>query len=334
MPIADFPVALQPIIQAGYLEHEFKAGLQAALAFRRCADRETVPVGIGQTLTSTRPALLPAVTTPINTAAVSTGVTATTTAYPNLQTAARLDNGLIPQAKQVEQYTLGIDKYAATMDLNTRTSRVALARQFPLNARLLGEQAARSLDAIARNALYATYATGNTYVRTASTTTAVPVDDIRGFLQTSVYGVMTPVTPGSPISIIIGAGIYSVTAATADGTNVSTTFGGVSGVLTLAAAVSSGDGVQYSPAVSAVAPSVLRPSRPHQHPVAGGDRQADDGGLAGRGGDPAQQRHADDRRPLRLRGGPSFAAPTFRGCGLPPAFPGRRRTKARRSRRA
>ena len=262
MPIADFPTALQPIIQAGYLEHEFKTGLQATLAFRRCADRETVPVGIGQTMTSTRPALLPAVTTPINTAAVSTGVATTTSAYPNLQTAARLDNGLIPQAKAVEQYTIGIDKYAATLDLNTKTSRVGLARQFPLNARLLGEQAARSLDAIARNALYATYDTGNTFVRTAAgASTSIPVDDIRGFLLFAVNGVLTAVGGGNPLAVTIGTGVYSVTAVTPDGSNLSTiaTFGGVSGVLTLAAATSSGDGAQYSPVVSAVAPSVLRP---------------------------------------------------------------------------
>lgn len=276
MPIVDFPVALQPIIQTGYLERQFKTGLQAMLAFRRCADRESIPVGIGQTLTSTRPALLPAVTTPINTAAVSTGVVTTTTAYPNLQTAARLDNGLIPQAKQVEQYTISIDKYAATMDLNTKTSRVALANQFPLNARLLGEQAARSMDAIARNALYATYESGNTYVRTAAgAATSIPVDDIRGFLNTSVYGIMTPVSVGSPLAVMIGAGAYSVTGVLADVSNASSQalFGGISGVLTLASATSSGDGAQYSPVISAVAPQIVRPNaRATSQALGGADR--------------------------------------------------------------
>lgn len=260
MPLADFPAALQNIIQTGYLEHEFKRGLTAKLAFRRCADRETVPVAIGQTMTSTREGLLPSVTTPINTAAVSTQVAALTAATPILQTAARLDNGLIPQAKRFEQYTIGIDAYGATMDLNIRTSRVAIANQFTQNAYLLGEQAARSLDDIARNALYATYSGGNTFVRVATAATSVPVDDVRGFLLTASNGTQAAVTPSNPLAVVIGAGSYTVTSVAPDVTNVSTTYGGVSGVLTLAAAVSSGDGAQYSPAVAAAAPSLIRPN--------------------------------------------------------------------------
>lgn len=260
MPIADFPVALQPIIQAGYLEHEFRRGLEAVLAFRRCAERETVPVGIGQTITSTRASLLPSVTTPINTASVSTQVATLTAATPILQTAARLDNGLIPQGKRFEQYTLGIDIYAATMDLNIRTSRVAIAPQFSLNAYLMGEQAARSLDDTARNALYATYQGGNTFVRIAATATSVAVDDVRGFLLTAANGTQSTVSPSNPMAVVIGAGLYSVTSVALDVVNVSTAYGGSSGVLTLTGAVSAGDGAQFAPVIAAAAPTVIRPN--------------------------------------------------------------------------
>lgn len=260
MPIADFPLALQPIIQTGYLEHEFKRGLEAKLAFRACADREVVQIGIGQTVTKTRASLLPSVTTPINTVAVSAQVAATTAGNPLLQTAARLDNGLIPQAKRFEQYTLGIDKYASTLDLNIRTSLVAIAPQFADNARIMGEQAARSLDDIARNALYATYAGGNTFVRLASTSTSVPVDDVRGFMQASYNGQLLTVSPSTPLSVVIGASAYLITSVALDAPNVSTTFNGTSGVLTLIVPVSALDGAQYSPATAATAPSIIRPN--------------------------------------------------------------------------
>src|SRR5271168_3101029 len=124
MPIQNFPAALQPIIQQGFLEREFQQALTSRLGYRACADREEFAVGIGETLTKTRAGLRPAVTTPL--------VAATNT---------NLDNGLTPGSWNVEQFTLTLNHYAATMDLNMVTSRVGIASLFLNNAYVNGEQA-------------------------------------------------------------------------------------------------------------------------------------------------------------------------------------------------
>src|SRR5690348_2848453 len=113
MGIQNFPPALQPIIQQGFLEREFQQALKSRLGYRACADRVQISVGIGETLTKTRIGLRPSITTPLQ---------------PNTNT--NLDNGLTPGAWGVEQYTLTINHYAATTDLNMVTSRVGIASQF------------------------------------------------------------------------------------------------------------------------------------------------------------------------------------------------------------
>src|SRR5450755_1571297 len=162
MGIQNFPAALQPIIQQGYLEREFQQALVSRLGYRACADREDIAVGIGETLTKTRAGLKPTVTIPISPA--SNG---------------NFDNGLTPGSWGVEQYTLTINHYAATTDLNMVTSRVGIASQFLQNAYSNGEQAARSLDELARNALYSAYFGGNSRVRTTLSTAgaSVSIDD-------------------------------------------------------------------------------------------------------------------------------------------------------------
>ena len=138
MGIQNFPATLQPIIQQGFLEREFEHALVSRLGYRACADREAIAVGIGETLTKTRAGLKPTVVVPLGAA-----------------TNTNLDNGLTPGTWGVEQYTITINHYAATTDLNMVTSRVGIASQFLQNAYTNGEQAARSLDELARNALYA-----------------------------------------------------------------------------------------------------------------------------------------------------------------------------------
>src|ERR1700761_2437345 len=174
MGIQNFPVALQPIIQQGVLEREFEQALVSPLGYRACADRDEIAVGIGETLTKTRAGLKPTVTVPL---------------VPSTNT--NFDNGLTPGNWGTEQYTITINHYAATMDLNMVTSRVGIASQFLQNAYINGEQAARSLDEIARNALFAAYFGGNTRVRVtlANSGPSVSVDDIRGFQTAFVNGV-------------------------------------------------------------------------------------------------------------------------------------------------
>lgn len=245
MPIQNFPTALQPIIQQGFLEREFDQALRSKLGYRACADRVTVSVGIGETVTKTRAGLKPAVTTPL---------------VPSTNT--NLDNGLTPGNWGVEQYTLTMNHYAATTDLNMVTSRVGIASLFLQNAYANGEQAARSLDELARNALFSAYLGGNTRVRTTlgSPGLAVTVDDVRGFQTTFVNGQQTAISPSAPLVVTIGANAYTATGVGVDVTNVSTAPGGISGTLTLSANVSVNDGTSGNAVLAANASTIVRPS--------------------------------------------------------------------------
>jgi hypothetical protein len=257
MGISNFPLALQPLIQEGYLEREFETALRSRLGYRAIADREVFSIGIGETLTKTRPGLKPSVTTPLNAA-----------------TNTNLDNGLTPTYESVEQYTIAINQYAATTDLNTVTSRVGIVGQFMLNASINGEQAARSLDEIARNALFAAYFGGNTRVTVTLTATApsISVDDIRGFQFVPGYGglgtiangslspTMVAVSPSSPLTVTVGSNAYSLIGVAADTNNVSTAPGGISGSLTFATDVAVSDGYAGTPVQASNASVIVRPN--------------------------------------------------------------------------
>jgi hypothetical protein len=245
MGIQNFPAALQPIIQQGFLEREFMQALRSRLGYRACADRQEIAVGIGETLTKTRAGLKPTVTTPL---------------APSANT--NFDNGLTPNSWGVEQYTITINHYAATTDLNIVTDRVGIASQFLQNAYVNGEQAARSLDELARNALFNAYFGGNTRVRVTLSTsgTAVSVDDIRGFQTAFVNGVQQTVSGSNPLTITIGSDAYTLFSAVADATNLSTAPNGVSGVLTFSGNVTVSDGTAGNSVVAANASIIMRPS--------------------------------------------------------------------------
>jgi hypothetical protein len=246
MGIQNFPAALQPIIQQGFLEREFQQALRSRLGYRACADREQIAVGIGEPLTKTRAGLKPSVTTPLPPA-----------------TNTNFDNGLSASTWTVEQYTITINHYAATTDLNMVTSRVGIASQFLQNAYVNGEQAARSLDELARNALFNAYFGGNTRVRVTlgSAGPNVSVDDIRGFQSAFVNGVQQSVSASNPLTVTVGANAYTLVNATADATNVSTAPNGVSGVLTFSGNVSVSDGTTGNTVTAANASVVVRPSQ-------------------------------------------------------------------------
>ncbi|WP_374297206.1 hypothetical protein, partial [Sphingomonas sp.] len=245
MGIANFPASLQPIIQQGFLEREFQQALSSRLGYRAVADREEFAVGIGETLTKTRVGLKPAVTAPLSAASNT-----------------NLDNGLTPSGYSVEQYTITLNHYAATTDLNMVTSRVGIASQFLLNAAINGEQAARSLDELARNALFAPYFGGSTRVRTtlSSDGAAVAVDDVRGFQHVFVNGVQTTVSGSNPLTVGVGPNTHSLVGVTVDGSNVSSAPGGISGVLTFADAVTVSDGTAGNPVLATTASAIQRPN--------------------------------------------------------------------------
>jgi hypothetical protein len=255
MGINNLPTTLQSVIQLGYLEREFEQALRAELGFRAIADREPFMAGIGETLTKTRTGLLPAVTTPLAPPANSD-----------------ITSGLMPQNYGVEQYTLSVNQYAANQMLNVVTARVAIDDLFLNNARTLAEQAARSVDTLAQAAIFGTYMGGNTRVITTlgSAGPIVHVDDIRGFLYTwNAEGQPVSVSAANTVSVTVGADVYTLSAAAADGTNISTAPGGISGNLTFTTSVSVADGTAGNSVVSAVAPVVMRPLNASTNLMAG-----------------------------------------------------------------
>ena len=257
MGIQNFPASLQAIIQQGFLEREFEHALTSRLGYRAIADREKFAVGIGETLTKTRAGLKPSVTTPLS----ASGNT-------------NLDNGLVPSGFNVEQYTITVNHYAATTDLNIVTSRVGIGDQFLLNAAINGEQAARSLDELARNSLFASYFGGNSRVRVtlAAVAPTVAVDDVRGFTNVFSNGVQVPVGGTTSLTATVGANAYVVVGVSIDAVNVSTTPGGVSGVLTFSGNVSTADGTAGNTVQAATASAIVRPnSRGNVSQVVAGD---------------------------------------------------------------
>lgn len=245
MGISNFPAALQPIIQQGYLEREFEHALNSRLGYRAVADRQEFSVGIGETLTKTRAGLKPSVTTPVS----ASGNT-------------NLDNGLTPTSFAVEQFTITLNHYAATTDLNMVTSRVGIASQFLLNAAINGEQAARSLDELARNALFAPYFGGNTRVRVGLTVAgpALAVDDVRGFQNVFVNGVQTAVSGGNPLTVSVNGNPYTLVSVAVDASNQSNSPNGISGVLTFGASVTLADGALGNAVVAGNASPIMRPN--------------------------------------------------------------------------
>ncbi len=245
MGIQNFPASLQPIIQQGFLEREFSQALRSRLGYRACADRVKIAVGIGETLTKTRAGLKPSVTTPLAPASNT-----------------NFDNGLTPTTWGVEQYSITINLYAATTDLNVVTERVGIASQFLQNAYVNGEQAARSLDELSRNALFGAYLGGNTRVRSTLTAAGptVSVDDIRGFQNVFVNGIQTAVSAGNPMTVTIGTDLYTLIGATPDTVNLSTSPTGVSGILTLSGSVTISDATAGNTVTAANGSTIVRAS--------------------------------------------------------------------------
>src|ERR1700733_15535122 len=100
MAIDNFPTALQPIIQLGYLEREFQDYLTSVLGYRQGAIREPISTNIGETITKTRPGLKAPTTTPMN---------------PVNNT--NFDNGMTSSTWTVEQYTMTLNQYGDTIAL-------------------------------------------------------------------------------------------------------------------------------------------------------------------------------------------------------------------------
>ncbi|QOR55275.1 MAG: hypothetical protein SHS37scaffold220_44 [Phage 67_12] len=249
MPIQNMPASLQNAIQSGFLERRFHNGLTSAIGYRAIADREPVSINVGETVTKTRAGLKAPVTTPLSAAGNT-----------------NLDNGITPTSQTIEQYVLGIDQYADSIDLNVVTSQVGIANQFLLNGHTNGVQARQSLDRIARNALFAGYLGGQTRVRVTlgAPAATISVDDVRGFEQVlgtgASAGKFVSVSGTFTASVVVGLNTYTLIGTARDGSNVSTVPGGFSGTLTFSGNVTIADGTALNGVAHANAPVILRPN--------------------------------------------------------------------------
>ena len=75
-----------------------------------------------------------------------------------------------------------------------------------------------------------------------------------------LYGVQQPVAGSNPLTVTVGSDAYVLIGASADATNVSTTPGGISGVLTFSSSISVSDGTAGNTAKAATASLILRPN--------------------------------------------------------------------------
>ena len=184
MALNNLAGGIQNAIQTNMLQRVFEDSLRAKLGFRAIAAREPFSANIGETLTKTRPGLFPAITTPLG-AAVNTDLT----------------SGITPQNLNTEQYTLNIKQYGGNTMLNQVTSKVAIASVFLQNADKLAEQAARSIDMLAANAIFAAATLGNSMTTATGNATTLYVDSVSG---------MT-----APFVATVNGHAYAITAVTA-----------------------------------------------------------------------------------------------------------------------
>ena len=228
MAFVNLPTTIQNLLQVGILEREMEEGMDSVLAFRNVALVETIPNRVGETLTRTRAGRAAPVTTPMD-PATNTG----------------LDNGLTPVNDLAnEQYTFTMSQYGYATDVNLMADQATIASVFIQKARNNAVQAAQSLERIMRAKLFSAYLSGNTRVLASpgSTTTTAHVDDVRGFQTVIVNGQVVVTSVSHPSSVTeygpTGAAVQTlvVTSVAVDGSNVSTTPGGVSGTLTFSTA--------------------------------------------------------------------------------------------------
>ena len=92
--------------------------------------------------------------------------------------------------------------------------------------------------------------------------TYVDVDDVRGFQQVPVNGVMTDVSVSNVLAITVNGTAVNVTGVALDGTNVSSVkaLGGKSGRLTVDASVTQSDATLNNAVLSTLGSTMLRPN--------------------------------------------------------------------------
>ncbi len=257
MAFTGFPAGLDAALQLNFLNREFEEGLDSVLAYRRMALQELINARIGETLTRTRKSRKAPAIDPL------------TGAQINLN----LDNSLTPQAFTIEQYTITMNNYADTVDVNLLQELAGIADQMIADARNNGVQAAQTLERLAKIQLFANYNGGNSSVTSGTNTTSeCHVDDIRGFQHVNVNGVLQGVSASYPLQVyeyatsasgvtqtfqVIGVAADSSNVSIFPGSNGNGTTDGISGSLIISGASSAP--VEGDAIISTNAPYIIRP---------------------------------------------------------------------------
>ena len=153
--------AIRAIVQENILERAFHDSLFPRLLFRGEATAVAWPAGIGDTQVFSAPGLIPVDARPL-----------------------KPGTDPVPQSYVLEQWTAQLQQYAGTIDTAMPTSMVAIADLFLRNSHQLGLQAARTVNVIARNRMYAAALSGWTVADGAQTTvTALRVKRLNGFTR-------------------------------------------------------------------------------------------------------------------------------------------------------
>lgn len=186
------PVGIRALIQDGMLEQVFQNALRPEFLFPMEASIDPVQGSIGQRLTRTRTGLL----------------TPTTTA---------LTGDVSASTYSIEQFSGVLDQYGNSTDTNMLGSLVGQARKFVQDIEILGVNAGHSLNQLARNKLYAAYAGGRTWCRTAdaASNTSINVQSTAGFDTVLVNGVPTAVSASNPLTVTVNGVANTVVAADA-----------------------------------------------------------------------------------------------------------------------
>ena len=175
----NLPASIQEIVQNGLLDSVFQDALLPMFLYDTLADVKPWGAQLGSQAIFTREGLMAAVTTPI------TGADATASTYG------------------FEQFSVKMDQWGNSIDTNMAVSAQALASKFLEDNKILGINAAQSLNAVAQNTLYAAYGGGNTYASTASSSsTTLLVASALGFDQAP-----TTLSPTSSVNGATGAAV-------------------------------------------------------------------------------------------------------------------------------
>ncbi|WP_326828683.1 hypothetical protein OIE13_22345 [Streptosporangium sp. NBC_01810] len=185
---SNVPALIRAMLQNGILDRVFLDALKPEFIFPAIADSEPWTSGMGDTKTFTRKGLLAPATTAI------TGSDTSAATYG------------------IEQWSVTMDQYGQAVDTNMLYSAMALQSKYIADVQTLGINAGQSINQIARNKLYAAYAGGRTWCRTAATTdTSMQVQSTNGFTHVLVNGVPTPVSASNPLTVSIEGVANTVT---------------------------------------------------------------------------------------------------------------------------